>query len=103
MGGASERCLSRLMHSSQIAFRNFHGLLIFSPGTELDDLAVFFKEGKMPRCQVVHIARAENLFAVGVLDLNATLEDVAPMETLAAIIGQAFKHSRSFKPDVEAL
>jgi len=91
------------MHSSQIALRDFHGLLIFSPGTELDDLAILFKEGEMPRCHVVHIARAENLFAVGVPDPDATLEDVAPMGTLAAIIGQAFKQRRSVKPGGEAL
>ena len=75
------------MHSGQIAFRDFHRLLILSPGTELDDLAVLFEEDSMSWSQIIHIALAEDLFMVGVLDPKVTLEDVAPMGTLAAIIG----------------
>src|SRR5579885_1783521 len=79
-------CLRLLLHSSQIALRDFHRLLILPFGAELDDFAVFLKEGKMPWRHVVHVARTEELVMVGVPDPNATLQDVAPMGTLAAII-----------------
>jgi len=49
------------MHSGQIAFRDFHRLLILSPGTELDDLAVLFEEDSMSWSQIIHIALAEDL------------------------------------------
>src|SRR5947209_1347404 len=79
--------LRLLLHGGQIALRNFHGPLVLSLGAELDDVSVLLKERKVPWCQVVHVSCVENLVMIGIPDPNATLQDVAPMGTLAAIIG----------------
>jgi hypothetical protein len=77
--------------------------LVFPSGAKFDDLAILFKEREMAWCHIVYVARFEDLVMIRISNPKAALENVAPMGTLAAIIGQTFKEGRGIQSGGELL
>src|SRR5262249_35821135 len=59
--------------------------------TELDGLAPCVPDRRMPRRNVIRLALLERHFAVGGLVRHLAPQDVAPVRTLAAVVGKALE------------
>src|SRR5687768_15801752 len=67
-------------------------LAVFLVRTELHKGAILVKPSRMSRRQIENVARADELFrTVTVPDMDASLEEIAPVRAMADIICQSYQ------------
>ena len=81
-------------HGLHVLLDDRERLLQLVGGAELDDLGARVQDRRVARADVVGVAGLERLLAVGGLERDLALDDVAPVRALAAVVGQADEQRR---------